>query len=613
MRSLTSAGRRQREVSGQLSLLGLVFVCAAVFLTALDQTVVVTALPQIITDLQIPILQLDRASWIISGYLLGYVIAMPLLGQLADRYGRRRLLLLCLAVFAGASLMCGLAPWLGSLNDLSFLQVVGVDTQSPGLVWLVGARVLQAAGGGAIVPIAMAIAGDYYGARGLGPALGLIGMVTEAGGVLGPLYGAWITQTLGWNAIFLLNLPLVAVLMVPLAFWLREPARVLETERGQGRRQRPGVDLPGAALLGAALLCLSLGLAQEATLLTGGQPGGLQARSVAESASAHGNPLLIGLALLLLVLLVLLELHLQRAVPAEEGQADPTGRGRWSRLRLPGRGAPVLDLQLFRRLSFVAAAVVSLLVGAALIIAMVDIPIFVATVLGETAIASGLALLRLTAMIPVGALVGGWLCERLGSRPVAIVGLLCAAAAFWLMHLWPLHVDWNQITLSTMLGGWGFGLVIAPIGVIALDAARERRAGLAAALITMLRIVGMILGLAALTSWGLGYFRALAAAFVPPSGATPFSSAYLRAYTAYLVSAAHTVYTTIFLVAGVLCLLAVLPALAFRESQPVAFFKRTSKGGQESSQATTDLVRPGRTAGESGAIPAPDPREGEQL
>ncbi|MBE3566918.1 MAG: MFS transporter [Thermogemmatispora sp.] len=608
MRSLAHVtGRRQAEIRGQRSLLALIFVCAAVFLTALDQTVVVTALPQIVADLQIPILQLDRASWIISGYLLGYVIAMPLLGQLADRYGRRRLLLLCLALFACASLVCGLAPWLGSQNDLSFLQMLGVDVQSPGLVWLVGARVLQAAGGGAVVPIAMAIVGDYYGTRGLGPALGLIGMVTEAGGVLGPLYGAWITQTLGWSAIFLLNLPLVAALMVPLAFSLRESVQVSMPRK----EKRPGVDLVGAALLGAVLLCLSLGLAQEAALLTAGQPGDLQARGALESASAHGNPVLLGLALLLLVLLVIVELRLQRGEPPEEGEAGPGGRGRWSRLRLPGRGAPVLDLRLFRRLSFVAAAVVSLLVGAALIIAMVDIPIFVATVLGETAISSGLALLRLTAMIPVGALVGGWLCERLGSRPVAVAGLLCAAAAFWLMHWWPLRVDWNQITLSTMLGGWGFGLVIAPIGVIALDAAREQRGGLAAALVTMLRMVGMILGLAALTSWGLGYFRALAAAFVPPPGVTPFSSAYLDAYTAYLVAAAHTVYTTIFLVAGVLCLLAVIPALAFRESQPVAFFKRIPKEEQESAPVVTGVVRPSQTEGE--AVPAPDPREGEQL
>nr|BBH93878.1 putative triacylglyceride transporter [Thermogemmatispora argillosa] len=607
MRSLADAGRRQAERHGRLPLPTLVLVCAAVFLTALDQTVVVTALPQMISDLQIPVLEVDRAAWIISGYLLGYVIAMPLLGQLADRYGRRRLLLLCLTLFAVASLICGLAPWLGAQNDLGFLQGLGIDTRSPGLVWLVGARVLQAAGGGAVVPIAMAVAGDYYGPRGLGPALGLIGMVTEAGGVLGPLYGAWITQTLGWSAIFFLNLPLVALLMIPLAFFLREPAHNLEADR------QPGIDLLGAALLGAALLCLSLGLAQEATLLTAGQSS-LQAQSQAEATGAQGNPFLIALALLLLLILVGIELLLQREAPAKDRVTGAVGLAQRLGMTLPGRGAPLIDLQLFRRSSFVAAALVSLCVGAALIIAMVDIPIFVATVLGETAIASGLALLRLTAMIPVGALAGGWLCGRLGSRPVAIGGLLCTAAAFWLMHLWPLRVDWNQITLSTLLGGWGFGLVIAPIGVIALDAARGRQAGLAAALVTMLRMVGMILGLAALTSWGLGYFRALAAAFVPPAGAAPFSSAYLRAYTAYLISAAHTVYTTIFLVAGILCLLAVLPALAFRESQPVAFFKRTLSGGErtseESARVTAEEVQASQIEGKS--VPAPDTRERDQ-
>jgi Na+/melibiose symporter-like transporter len=355
-------------------------------------------------------------------------------------------------------------------------------------------------------------------------------------------------------------------------------------------------------------------LAQEATLLTTGTgQASLPAQSAAGTSEPHGNPALIALSLFLLILLLVIELRLQRKGLAEvsRGTGGAAGRWGWLRLRLPGRGAPVIDLRLFRRLSFVATALVSLLVGAALIIAMVDIPIFVATVLGETAISSGLALLRLTAMIPVGALLGGWLCERLGSRPVAVAGLLCAAAAFWLMHLWPLQVDWNQITLSTVLGGLGFGLVIAPIGVIALDAAQETRAGLAASLVTMLRMVGMILGLAALTSWGLGYFRALAAAFVPPPGTTPFSSAYLQAYTAYLVRAAHTVYTTIFLVAGILCLLAVLPALAFRESQPVTFFKRTPEEGQDSARLRTGIAQPDQI--ESGAVPPSETGEGKHL
>ncbi len=161
--------------------LAMLAACTTVFLTALDQTVVVTALPQIIVDLQIPVSHLDRAAWVISGYLLGYVIAMPLMGRVSDMYGRRRIFVICLGIFALGSLFCGLAPWLGNTLDISFLQNLGIDVSSQGLVWLVAARFVQAAGGGAVVPVAMAVAGDFYGAGRRGLALGWIGMVAEAG------------------------------------------------------------------------------------------------------------------------------------------------------------------------------------------------------------------------------------------------------------------------------------------------------------------------------------------------------------------------------------------------------------------------------------------------
>src|SRR5215472_3809628 len=194
------------------ALLAVLAASAAVFLTALDQTVVVTALPQIIVDLQIPLTQLDRAAWIISGYLLGYVVAMPLMGRVSDMYGRRRVFIICLCIFALGSLFCALAPILGDNVPLYFLQDIGIDVSAPGLIWLVAARFVQAAGGGAVVPVAMAVAGDFYGEKRRGLALGLIGMVTEAGGVLGPLYGAIIVQFWGWQAIFFLNLPIIAIL-----------------------------------------------------------------------------------------------------------------------------------------------------------------------------------------------------------------------------------------------------------------------------------------------------------------------------------------------------------------------------------------------------------------
>jgi MFS family permease len=558
-------GKPQRNAA----LLAVLAASAAVFLTALDQTVVVTALPQIIVDLQIPLNQLDRAAWIISGYLLGYVIAMPLMGRVSDLYGRRLVFIICLSIFAVGSLFCALAPMLSGSVPLDFLQNLGIDVSSPGLIWLVAARFVQAVGGGAVVPVAMAVAGDFYGDKRRGLALGLIGMVTEAGGVLGPLYGSVIVQYggftfppgspivqfSGWQTIFLLNLPIVAILLF--LIWRLIPPVVAdkkETGSEQGR-----IDLAGALLLGASLFCLSMGLSQEAAQIS-------PATTAPGSAPIENNPWLIAAALVLLAAFIAFEVFAERV-------SNRGDRRVW----------PVVELSLFRWVSFSATALVSLLVGAALIIAMADIPIFIATVLGRPAIDSGLALLRLTAMIPIGALLGGWLCSLISCRLTAVLGLIPTAIGFWLMHLWPLDVGWTQITVSTIIGGLGFGLVIAPIGTTAINTASSQQIGMASSVVTVLRMGGMILGLAALTSWGLGRFRALAAAFRPPAGVPVFSAAYNTIYSQYLIASAHEVYTAIFLAAGVLCIIALVPAffLEGRKPSPYLIRNRSGHGDQQ--------------------------------
>jgi MFS family permease len=564
------------------ALLAVLAASAAVFLTALDQTVVVTALPRIIVDLQIPVTQLDRAAWIISGYLLGYVVAMPLMGRVSDMYGRRRVFIICLCIFALGSLFCALAPVLGDNVSLDFLQGIRIDVSSPGLIWLVAARFVQAAGGGAVVPVAMAVAGDFYGEKRRGLALGLIGMVTEAGGVLGPLYGSVIVQyggfsiplgssilqTSGWQTIFYLNLPIVAVLLV--FIWRLVPPGKLSFAGGQetiNTRQR--VDLPGALLLGASLVCLSLGLSQEAAQVgpVASGPG---------SAPIQNNPWLIAAALVLLVTFIAFEIYAERV------------NNRAQVMQRLTRVWPIVEPSLFKHVTFSAAALASLLVGTALIIAMVDIPIFVATVLGRSAIDSGLALLRLTAMIPIGALIGGWLCSIISCRLTALLGLVPTAIGFWLMHLWPLDVGWTQITISTLIGGLGFGLVIAPIGTTAINAVSSRQIGMASSVVTVLRMVGMILGLAALTSWGLGHFRVLAAAFKPPPGVSAFSATYNTLYGQYLVVSAHEVYTAIFLAAGVLCIVALVPAFFLEGRKPSPYFVRSSGGDPYLSDVSED-------------------------
>jgi MFS family permease len=188
------------RVSGRAVRVALAAVSLAVFLTAIDQTVVVTALVNMANDTNVPLTQPDRIAWIVSGYLLGYVVAMPLMGRVGDVFGRRRIFMTCLIIFGFGSLLCALAPALGSpvapdtsapagiaLAPLYWLTQqalglsarLGVDQTYPALNVLVGARFAQALGGGALVPVALAVVGDLFGGTRRGLALGLVGAVTR--------------------------------------------------------------------------------------------------------------------------------------------------------------------------------------------------------------------------------------------------------------------------------------------------------------------------------------------------------------------------------------------------------------------------------------------------
>ena len=137
------------------------------FFTALDQTVVVTVLPAVMLDLRIPLGELDRVSWVITAYLLGYTAFMPLLGRLADVYGYPRVYMISLVIFGAGSVLVAL---------------------SPNLELMIGARVVQAIGAAAAVPVGFAIAAGTLPSERRGLALGIVGGSAEAGSMLGPVY-----------------------------------------------------------------------------------------------------------------------------------------------------------------------------------------------------------------------------------------------------------------------------------------------------------------------------------------------------------------------------------------------------------------------------------------
>ena len=464
--------------SSQSVVLGI--LCLGVFSTALDQTVVVAALPSVMVDLEIPLADLDRASWIVTAYLVAYTVAMPLAGRLSDVYGRVRMFQAALVLFAIGSAFVALAP---------------------NLSWVVSARVLQAIGGGATVPIGLAMAVGAVAPQKRGIALGLVAASAEAGSVLGPLYGGAIIELIGWRWIFWLDVPQSFILIALLA--------VLPNRANPAAK----MDYFGALALGGALTVLTLGLSQ---------------RSIFSGASIYPY-FMVALGVFLVVVLILVE---RRAVQ------------------------PLLASFLYTSRAFLSSNATQFLVGVALIMALVCVPLMAATVMEKKAWESALHLVRLTAAIPVGAVVGGYILRWTGVREVCITGLALMGAGLLFMSGWETDVEEFRLTMPLVAAGLGFGLVIPPISVSALSAAPSHYWGAAASLVTASRMVGMALGLAALSAWGIERFYSLTADVSLGSN--------FEVTEATLIGAGVTVFQNLFMISGFLSLVAILPALLMK-------------------------------------------------
>ncbi len=492
-------------------------LCTGIFLAALDQTVVVTVLPQIVSDLENSFSSagVERAGWIVTAYLTGYTVMLPLMGRVADLHGHRRTYNLAMAIFALGSLMCAFTP---------------------NLFFLVGFRAIQAVGGGAVLPIALAVVGRSFppGKRAL--ALGIIGAAAEAGGVLGPLYGSVIGQYLGWRAIFYLNIPLVLLII-----WLMR-RHVAESEYRSNR-----VDWRSGALLAVAL-----GLAT--TAVSGAREAGWL---------LFGGPLLA----LSLIFLAGFFISIKRAEH------------------------PLIDFSMFSNRSFSAANAAHFLLGVALITALAQVPVFAYSAgwpvtADASPLRGGLLLIRLTLLIPIGAVLGGLFSARVSGRLAAVAGFFLSALGLWRLSMWQTNVGDLRQTFDLMTTGLGFGLVIVPISLAAVEALREERLASGTSVLTASRVAGMAVGLAALNSWGITDFESTMSRFPAPLPQIGESfSAYLSQISAWEHRNIITilgVFRDFFLVAAVACLLAVIPAMLLFSS------KGKQAGSSEDSRSKTE-------------------------
>lgn len=490
----------------------------AVFVGALDLTVIATLLPPMVSDLGVNSADIDRYVWVVNGYLLAYVIAIPIVGRISDLVGRQAAFQVSLAVFLLGSVWCAFADSLPSL-------IVG--------------RVIQGAGGGALLPVTMALVGDLLPPARRAGALGLVGAVDTLGWVLGPLWGAGVVALVpgdeAWRWVFFANIPLGLLASVAI---LRS-----EGMRG-GRRQGwlSRLDLTGTLLLAGSLLALNLGLSAGGEL-GGAQSGGRALGGTRNPLGAYLLPLLIG-ALVLGALLL------------------------WWERRA---NHPVLPLGLFRRRRFSAAMAANTVAGAALIVAMVDVPVVVALLVAPERISSvsALMLAPFTLLMAVLALVGGAISERMGERLTAGVGLVLVAIGYAVLWYGLRESVYLGMVPGLALAGAGFGLVIAPVGASAIDAAPSADRGIAAGLTLVFRLLGMTIGISGLTAIGVRRLQTLTGDLEEFPREAGESTAELLARQAQfleerVIPLSIQVVRETFLLAGLLALVALVPVWFMR-------------------------------------------------
>lgn len=359
--------------------------------------------------------------WLINAYLLPLGALVLLGGVAGDRWGRKRVFLCGMALFTLASLACALAP---------------------GFAWLLAARAVQGVGAAFMMPASLALIGAAFRGEARGRAVGTWAAAGAIIGALGPLAGGWLIDTVGWRAIFVINLPIGIA-----AAWLAWTC-VDESRSGDPAP----LDIGGALLATAGLALLTIGL----TVLAG-QRGPGDAAAIASAASATSDATLAIVALLaglaLLFGFVLLEARL-------------------------GAKA-MMPLALFGTKSFVGVTLLTLFLYAALGGLFVLLPYLLIESGGYSAAAAGAALLPLPIAMGLGSRAAGRLAERTGARLLLTIGPCIVAAGFaLLLRIGPGPIDYLSVVLPALtVLACGLTLSVAPLTAAVMGAVDAAHVG----------------------------------------------------------------------------------------------------------------------------------------
>jgi EmrB/QacA subfamily drug resistance transporter len=392
-------------------------------LAFIDGSVVNVGLPAIGRGLAAGGAQL---TWIVNGYLLPLSALLLLGGAAGDRFGRRRVLVLGVAIFALASLLCAAAASVG---------------------WLIAGRVLQGCGAALLMPNSLAILGASFEGEARGRAIGTWAAVGAGAGAIAPLAGGELIDIAGWRTIFLINLPVAALVL----FLAR---RALPDEPGAAGRR---LDLAGAALA-------SIGLAGLTWGLTAASAGG---------AVDGGAALAIGIGGAILAWFLFVE-------------------------RKVG-GDAMLPLELFASRSFVGLNLLTFLLYGALGVLLVAVPFVLIEFAGYSATAAGAALLPLPIVIALGSSAMGRIAVKTGPRlPLTLAPIVVAAGFFMATRIGGNGGYWSTTLPALLLIAFGMAGAVAPLTTAVLSSVEPEHTGVASGFNSAVARTGGLIGTALL-------------------------------------------------------------------------------------------------------------------
>jgi EmrB/QacA subfamily drug resistance transporter len=407
-------------------------ICLPMFLASVDGTIVATALPNIAGALG----DVERISWVVVAYLMATTIAAPVYGRLGDVLGRKRLMFVALAVFIGASLACALAPT---------------------MLALIGARVLQGAGGGGLMTLSQALVGEIVPPRERPRYQGYLAGTFMVSSTFGPVAGGWLTQHFGWASVFLVNLPLGAIALL-LAF--RLPNRPVA-----GGRFR--FDWIGIVLLAGFVIPLLLALER------------------AQRLSVAALPMMAGLVALAACSLWLLLKQERRAA------------------------SPLIPVKVLSHGSIWRADAIAACVGAMIVGGVTFMPIYLQVVRGADPSMVGLLMLPLTAGIALGSVATGRLMSRTGRTAIfPSIGQGLTAIGWAVLALFGSAIPLAWLPALFIVISFTTGSAMPVVQLTVQMVAGPKNLGAASASVQFTRSIGAALGTA---SVGAVLFAALAA------------------------------------------------------------------------------------------------------